>query len=174
MTKRMKDRILSKIFSIVLLVLPIVLAAQPSQVLQDIDRQVTFPDTDFRAIYTMVTENPGVRTTSKSYIVLRRDSTNRYLVRIQEPAADRGKAYLLLGEVLYAYDPGPPARFESTSNQDRFESSSLRLSDFTQSNLASEYSILSTHTERLGAYITEVYDLEATRPSTTFQRRKIW
>lgn len=142
--------------------------------LRVIDELLVFPETDFRALYTMVTNNPGVSTTSKTYIVLRRDRANQYTVQIQQPESERGKAYLLLDQVLYAYDPGPPARFESTSSASRFEESSLRLSDFTQSKLAEEYTITNSSSSVLGRYQTTIYDLQALSISTTFQKRKIW
>lgn len=159
---------------------PVALEAQTSisreegrRILRRVDELVTYPDQDFSAEYTLTQERPGQGTSVTRMTLFRRDRADTYTILIMEPAADRGKGYLKIGENLWLYDP-VDARFTVTSSRDRFQNSNARNSDFTQSTLANDYRIVGHTRERLGAYDTDVYDLEAIVDSVTFPIMRIW
>jgi outer membrane lipoprotein-sorting protein len=143
------------------------------RILRRVDELVTYPEEDFSAEYTLTQERPGQGTSVTKMTLFRRDRADTYTILIMEPAADRGKGYLKIGENLWLYDP-VDARFTVTSSRDRFQNSNARNSDFTRSNLAEEYMIVGHTRERLGAYETDVYDLEAIVDSVTFPIMRIW
>ncbi len=142
-------------------------------ILEPIDDLVSYQENDFSAEYTITQERPGEgRNVTKAYM-FRRDSQNKYLILIREPADERGKGYLRLDDVLWLYDPAD-RRFSSTSPRDRFQNTNARNSDFTQSTLADDYEIVGQSEEQLGAYETRVYDMEATHDDVTFPKMRLW
>ena len=147
--------------------------ADSREILRRIDEQVSYTDTDFSAEYTITQERPGQGTSVTRATMFRRDRDDKYLILIMEPAVDRGKGYLKIANSLWLYDP-VARRFNVTSARDRFQNTNARNSDFTQSTLAQDYRIVSRRAERLGAYNTQVYELEAITDSVTFPRMKIW
>lgn len=143
------------------------------RILGRVDQLVTYGNEDFSAEYTLTQERPGQGSSVTRFTLFRRDRADTYTILIMEPAADRGKGYLRIGENLSLYDP-TDRRFTVTSARDRFQNSNARNSDFTRSNLAEEYRITGHTRERLGAYETDVYDLEAIVDSVTFPIMRIW
>lgn len=148
-------------------------SAQSTTTLEQIDAQVSYLDTDFSAEYTITQRRPGQGSSTTRAAVFRRDVADRYTIVILDPADDRGKGYLKIGNSLWLYDP-VARRFTVTSARDRFENSSARNSDFTSSTLAQDYEIVAESREQLGSYATVVYDLEALHDNVTFPRMKIW
>lgn len=147
--------------------------AEGRRILTRVDELVTYPQRDFSAEYTLTQERPGQGSSVTKMTFFRRDRADTYTILIMEPAADRGKGYLKIGENLWLYDP-VDGRFTVTSSRDRFQNSNARNSDFTRSNLAEEYEIVGHNRGRLGAYETDVYDLEAVVDSVTFPIMRIW
>lgn len=143
------------------------------QILKKADSLVTFPDTDFSALYSFVQETPGQGTSSKEAMVFRRDRENTYLIVIVKPEGDRGKGYLKSGNNLWYYDP-VSRRFTFTSAKDRFQNMNARNSDFTRSNLAGDYRVVGSQRAKLGIYNCWLMDLVATSDDITFPKMKIW
>ncbi|MDA3951640.1 MAG: outer membrane lipoprotein-sorting protein [Spirochaeta sp.] len=143
------------------------------EILARADALVSYPERDFSAEYTVTEVRPGEGTSRIVFVMFRRDRNDIYTILIQEPEQDKGKGYLKIGENLSLYDP-VARRFTTVSASDRFESTGARNSDFTQSSLAEDYRIVGHTTERLGAYATDVYDLEALHDDVTFPRMRIW
>jgi outer membrane lipoprotein-sorting protein len=148
------------------------LSAQ-NAILQEIDEQVSFQDSDFSAEYTITQQKPGQGSSTTRAAVFRRDARDTYTIIILEPERDRGKGYLKIGNNLWLYDPAS-SRFTVTSARDRFENSNARNSDFTSSTLARDYEIVDSYSESLGAYDTTVHELEAITEDVTFPIMKIW
>jgi hypothetical protein len=142
-------------------------------ILKKADSLVTFPDTDFSALYSFVQETPGQGSSSKQAMVFRRDIENTYLIVIVKPAEDKGKGYLKSGNNLWYYDP-VSRRFTFTSAKDRFQNMNARNSDFTRSNLAGDYKVVGSARAKLGKYDCWVLDMEATSDDITFPKMKIW
>ena len=143
------------------------------RILEEIDSLVSYQDSDFSAEYTVTQERPGQGTNRQEMTMFRRDSEDQYTIIIREPREDRGKGYVRIGENLWLYDP-TDQRFTRTSARDRFQNTNARNSDFTQSTLAQDYEIVGHSEEQLGAYETDVYDLEATTDDVTYPKMRIW
>ena len=162
-------------FLILFLLMPIVLFAQSydPDILEKVDALVSFPDSDYSAEYTITQDKPGQGTSVTKSVIFRRDIDNKYLILITEPLVDKGKGYLKIGNNLWLYDP-VDRRFNITSAKDRFQNSNARNSDFTQSTLALDYRIVGNFKQKLGAYNTTVFDLEALHDNVTYPKMKIW
>lgn len=148
-------------------------ANESREILGRVDRLVSFEDSDFSAEYTITQERPGQGTSVTRMTMFRRDRVDSYTILIMEPAVDRGKGYLRIGNTLSLYDPAD-GRWTTTSARDRFQNTNARNSDFTQSTLAQDYRIAGHSTEQLGAFATDVYDLEAITDDVSFPRMRIW
>ncbi len=148
-------------------------AAESRRILERVDALVTYPEEDFSAEYTVTEVRPGQSTSRTEFVLFRRDRADSYTILIQEPAQDRGKGYLRIDDNLWLYDP-VARRFTVVSASDRFENTGARNSDFNQSTLADDYRIVGHTTEQLGAYQTDVYDMEATHDDVTFPFMRIW
>lgn len=144
-----------------------------NELLERVDALVSYTDRDFSGEYTITVNRPGEGASVTRAIIFRRDGEDRFLILILDPEVDRGKGYLKIGDNLWLYDP-VSRRFNVTSARERFENSNARNSDFTSSTLAQDYRIVSQRPERLGAYNTTVYELEATNNSVTFPQMHIW
>jgi len=142
-------------------------------VLEPIDALVSYPANDFSAEYTITQHRPGQGSSVTRAYMFRRDREDKYLILIQEPAVDRGKGYLKIGNVLWLYDP-VDRRFNSTSARDRFQNTNARNSDFTQSTLAQDYRIVAEGQEQLGAFSTRVFEMEAIHDGVTFPKMRLW
>lgn len=147
--------------------------AEGRRILERVDNLVSYEERDFSARYTVTQQRPGQGNSVQEMLLFRRDSEDTYTIIIEEPPADRGKGYLKIGSNLWLYDPAD-RRFTSTSAEERFENTNARNSDFTKSTLAQDYRIVG-HTEgTLGAYETDIYDLEAVTDEVTFPQMRIW
>lgn len=142
-------------------------------ILEPVDALVSYRDADFSAEYTITQVRPGEGNSVTRAYMFRRDRDDKYLILIIEPEVDRGKGYLKIGNVLWLYDP-VDRRFNTTSARDRFQNSNARNSDFTQSTLAQDYRIVDHTREALGAYTTDVYDLEAIHDDVTYPIMRLW
>ncbi|HDQ13703.1 MAG TPA: outer membrane lipoprotein-sorting protein [Sediminispirochaeta sp.] len=147
--------------------------AESREILERVDRLVTYPQSDFSAEYTVVESRPGEGNSRTKMTMFRRDRKDTYTIIIMEPAGDRGKGYLRVGDKLWLYDP-VPRRFTVISSKDRFQNTSLRNSDFTRSSLAEDFRIVARRQEELGSYLTDVYDLEAVSDKVSFPKKRIW
>jgi len=143
------------------------------EILEGVDELVTFEDRDFSGEYTVTQRRPGQGNSVTKMTVFRRDRADTYTIIITEPPADRGKGYLKTGENLWLYDP-EDRRFTVTSARDRFQNTNARNSDFTQSTLAEDYRIVGHEEAQLGAYQTDLYELEAVNDSVTFPKMRLW
>lgn len=146
---------------------------QSREILERVDALVTYRDADYSAEYTVTEQRPGEGTSRKKFVLFRRDRAGIYTILIQEPDRDRGKGYLRIGDSLQLYDP-TARRFTAVSASDRFENTTARNSDFTQSTLARDFRIVGHTTEQLGVYTTDVYEMEALHSDVSFPRMKIW
>ena len=144
-----------------------------ADILRVIDAQVSFRDQDFAAEYTVTQEKPGQGSSVTKAAVFRRDREDKFLILILEPPTDKGKGYLKIGDTLWVYDP-VSRRFNVSSARNRFQNSNARNSDFTSSTLTKDYRIAGESAERLGAYNTRVYELEAAHNEVSFPFMKIW
>lgn len=143
------------------------------RILSQADDLVSYEGKDFSGEYTITDIRPGQGTSRTKTTMFRRDSEDTYTIIIMEPRSDRGKGYLRRGDKLWLYDP-VPRRFTVISARDRFQNSNVRNSDFTKSTLAEDYRIVGHSRGQLGAYQTDIYDLEAVTDDVSFPKMKIW
>ena len=148
-------------------------AETDAELLKQADALVSYPGTDFYAEYTLVLDKPGQGRTTTVAAVFRRDSRETYVIIILEPLATKGQGYLKQRNTLWFYDP-QSRRFNSTSSQDRFQNTNARNSDFTRSNLAGDYKIISGEDAVLGRFQCRLLTLEAVHDDVTYPRMKIW
>lgn len=154
---------------------PIFLCAQSSaqSLLEEVDRTVTFVDTDISAEYEIVKRDPGGATSTTIATMFRRDRTDQFLILILEPAVDKGKGYLKIDDNLWLYDPVGRS-FTFTSAKERFQNSSARNSDFNRSNFSGDYKPQGTYREQLGVFNCTVLELEATNDTVSFPKVTLW
>ena len=162
-----------KLCSVFILLIVMIGNIFADDILSRIDALVSYPDQDFSAEYSIVQDKPGQGTSETKSVIFRRDSDDKYLILILEPLVDKGKGYLKIGNNLWLYDP-VDRRFNITSAKDRFQNSNARNSDFTQSTLAKDYQIVNRSTQKLGAYNTQVLELEALHDDVTYPKMKVW
>ena len=141
-------------------------------VLQAIDRQVTF-ESDVSGEYNVVHERPGEPKSTQTLAVFRRDADDKFLILILRPEADKGKGYLKVGNNLWFYDP-IGRRFTVTSAKDRFQDSNARNSDFSRSNFAADYKVVSSTLATLGKFSTQLLELQASHDNVLFPKTRLW
>ncbi|MCK4514490.1 MAG: outer membrane lipoprotein-sorting protein, partial [Spirochaetaceae bacterium] len=76
---------------------PVSLAAQDPNfdaILRDIDDLANFSDSDFSAVYTIISERPGEEREVTQARLFRRDLNNQFLILILQPEVQRGQGYL--------------------------------------------------------------------------------
>lgn len=105
--------------------------------------------------------------------MFRRDSADEFLIVILEPAIDKGKGYLKIGDQLWLYDPAARS-FVFTSAKERFQNSSARNSDFNRSNFSGDYRPVAVREEKLGRFDCWVLDLEARNDHVSFPKVRLW
>jgi len=143
--------------------------------LRRVDSLASYMDTDFSAEYTFIQDKPGQGKTKTVADVFRRDSKESYVIKVKEPYISRGQIYLKEGKTMWFYDPDSK-KFNSTSNQDRFQNTNARNSDFTRSTLAQDYRIRSGADTTLGngRIKCRVLELEGLTNDLTYPKMKIW
>jgi outer membrane lipoprotein-sorting protein len=137
------------------------------------DSLASYMDTDFSAEYTILQEKPGQSSAKTVADVFRRDARENYVIMVREPYISRGQIYLKQGKTMWLYDPNSK-KFNSTSNQERFQNTNARNSDFTRSTLAQDYRIRSGADTTLGKIKCRVLELEGLANDLTYPKMKIW
>ena len=150
-----------------------VFAQTDAELLKKVDALASYYGADFSAQYTIVQNKPGSRPATTVAGVFRRDSSETYVIVVMQPSISRGQGYLKQGKTLWFYDP-ESRRFNSTSNQERFQNTNARNSDFTRSTLAEDYHVVRGEDAVLGPYTCRILTLEASTKEVTYPRMKIW
>jgi len=143
------------------------------ELLRQADSLVSYLDTDFSAEYTIIQDKPGQSNTRTVAHVFRRDAKDTYVIMVKEPYISRGQIYLKQGKTMWLYDPDSK-KFNSTSNQERFQNTNARNSDFTRSTLAQDYRILSGTDAMIDKNKYRVLELEGLTNDLTYPKMKIW
>lgn len=143
------------------------------EILRRIDARINFMDRDYAAEYAITQSDPGAGKTFTKALIFKRDRREQFLALLVEPAADKGKGYLMVEGGIWLYDPRD-RRFTFSSAQDAFRNTNARNSDFAVSKLASQYRILGSAKEKLGVYDCDRLELEATTNDAPFPKRTIW
>lgn len=142
-------------------------------ILRNLDQLNSFPETDFSAEYTIVTQKPGDERSIFRMQNFRRDHESKLTMVILEPGSRRGEGYLQIGDTAWSYDP-ESREFAIFALQENFQDSSARTSDFAELTISANYEVSSAETGRLGAHDVYILDLQATNDRVTFPRIKLW
>ena len=153
--------------------LPALSLEEAQEILQEIDAQKNFDQTDFSAVMTMVSKDPEGGSEKSVVRMFRRDAEDAFLMLIQEPTVKKGQGYLNIGDNLWFYDP-ESRKFSHTSMNDKFNDSDVNNSDFRMSSLADDYQVSSAEDGRLGSYEVYILELEARNNEVTYPARRIW
>lgn len=143
------------------------------KILASIDGLRTFEEGDLSATMTMITEDPDEGTDKHVIKQFRRDSEDKFLMLIQEPAVELGQGYLKVDQSLWFYDP-ESRQFTHVSMKEQFSGSDARNSDFGASTLNEDYEVVSVTEGKLGRFNTYILELKALNDEVTYYRTKIW
>jgi outer membrane lipoprotein-sorting protein len=143
------------------------------ELLRRADSLASYMDTDFSAEYTFIQQKPGQSNTKTVADVFRRDANENYVIMVREPYTSRGQIYLKEKKTMWLYDPDSK-KFNSTSNQERFQNTNARNSDFTRSTLAQDYRISFGSDTLLGKIKCRVLELEGLTNDLTYPKMKVW
>jgi outer membrane lipoprotein-sorting protein len=144
-----------------------------AKILQTIDRQRNFDDTDFSSVMSMIQEDPEEGVEKKVVQQFRRDGEDKFVFLFLEPTVQKGQGYLRIEDNLWFYDP-ESRKFSHTSMKEQFGGTDARNSDFGASTMVEDYRILSIEEGRLGKYDVYILDLEAKHNEVTYPEQKIW
>lgn len=148
-------------------------AGTDDDLLKTVDGLVSYPDSDFSAIYEIVQQRPGQNDVTTRAGLYRRDAKEQYVIVILDPESSRGQGYLKEGDTLWFYDPESGV-FNSTSSRERFRNTNASNADFTRSTLSIDYKPVSASVETLGKFKCRVLQLEAKNNSVAYPKMKIW
>ncbi|HBG00003.1 MAG TPA: outer membrane lipoprotein-sorting protein [Firmicutes bacterium] len=142
-------------------------------ILERLDEQSRFDQTDFSAVLTMIVEDPESGIEKMVVRQFRRDDGERFLLLIQEPVTQKGQGYLLEGDNLWFYDPSS-RQFAHTSLKETFQGSDARNADFGSNSYSSSYEVESYLEGILGSFEVYIIDLKAVDDTVPFPYAKIW
>lgn len=165
-------------FMIIALLLTVggVLSAQvpeKQEIFDALDSLNHYPDSDFTAEYTIVSEKPGEPRSVFQVRSFRRDSEEKFVMLILEPRIRRGEGYLQIGNTAWSYDP-ESREFAVFSMRENFQDSDARNSDFAGMSISESYDITDIQPGRLGNFDVYVLDLKAVHDRVTFPGIKLW
>ncbi len=143
------------------------------KILNAIDGQRNFQNSDFSAEMTMVKEDPEEGIEKMVVQQFRRDSNDKFVFLFQEPKVRKGQGYLRIGDNLWFYDP-ESRKFSHTSMKEQFGGTDARNSDFGSSGMIDDYRTLSIEKATLGKYDVYILELEARHNEVTYPKQKIW
>ena len=147
--------------------------SEGQQILERIDISMSFENTDFASVMTMISEDPEKGVEKRVIQQYRRDSENKFLMLFVEPVTQRGQGYLMIDDNLWFYDP-ESRKFSHTSLKEQFAESDANNSDFRESSIASDYRVAAVSEDTLGKFAVYVLDLEATNSEVTYPNERIW
>ena len=142
-------------------------------ILSTIDIIMTLEETDFSALMTIISEDPGKGVKKQVIQQYRRDNERKFLLIFREPVTQRGQAYLNIDTVLQIYDP-ESGKFQPTSLKEQFAGSDINNSDFGESTLANDYQVTAISEEKLGKYDVYKMNLKGRNEEVTYPQKTIW
>jgi hypothetical protein len=143
------------------------------KILARIDEMSNFDNGDFSSEITVVTSKPGEDNEVIVARYFRRDKAKKMVLVILKPDVQKGQAYLELDDDLWFYDP-ESRKFAFSSFKDRFSDSGAQNSDFSSSQLHSDYTVESSDEGKLGKNDVWIAVLKAKDKSVAVPKRKLW
>ncbi len=155
---------------------PVWVAAQGPDfdaILREIDDLANFADSDFSAVYTIVSERPGEEREVTQARLFRRDLNDQFLILILQPEVQRGQGYLQIDENVWFYDP-ESRKFERTTIRENIQNSDAQNADLDQSSFSSDYTVQSWQEGTLGNFEVYLVDLEARSSDVAYDQVRLW
>jgi outer membrane lipoprotein-sorting protein len=143
------------------------------QILREVDELANFEDTDFSAIYTIISEKPGEEREVTQARLFRRDTEDQFVLLILQPEIQRGQGYLQVDENVWFYDP-ESRKFERSTLRDNIQNSDAQNSDLNRSSLSENYRVVDWSEGTLGSFETYIVDLEARTTDVSYDRVRVW
>lgn len=142
-------------------------------ILREIDNLANFADSDFSAVYTIISERPGEEREVTQARLFRRDRTDQFLILILQPDVQRGQGYLQVDENVWFYDP-ESRKFERSTIRDNIQNSDAQNADLDQSSFSTDYDVESWIEDTLGNFPVYVVDLTAKTSDVAYDRVRLW
>ncbi|MBN1409294.1 MAG: outer membrane lipoprotein-sorting protein [Spirochaetales bacterium] len=143
------------------------------KILEKLDSQARFDESDFSAVYTIISEKPEKGKELFQARMFRRDREDKFVYLILEPDAYKGQGALMIDDNLWVYDP-ESRKFSHSSVKENFQDSEAKNNDFKASSLANDYSIEKAEEGKLGKFDVYILDLKANNNEVPYPREKIW
>jgi len=142
-------------------------------ILLEIDELANFSDSDFSAVYTIISERPGEEREVTQARLFRRDLNDQFLILILQPEVQRGQGYLQVDENVWFYDP-ESRKFERTTIRENIQNSDAQNADLDQSSFSTDYTVQSWQEGSLGNFAVYVVDLEARSSDVAYDQVRLW
>jgi outer membrane lipoprotein-sorting protein len=143
------------------------------RILAKIDDLANFNDTDFSAVYTIISERPGEEREVIQARVFRRDLTDQFLILILQPEVQRGQGYLQVDENVWFYDP-ESRKFERTTIRENIQNSDAQNTDLNRSSFSDDYDVETWREGTLGSFPVYIVDLLATSSDVAYEKVRLW
>ncbi len=143
------------------------------ELLARIDTNTNFKGTDLSALMTLISEDPTDGIEKSKVLQFRSDDDDKFLLLIQEPATKQGQGYLMIDDNLWFYDP-QSRKFSHTSMKEQFNSSDANNSDFNQSSLTDDYTVVALSEEKLGKFDVYRVELKAKNNEVTYPKQVLY
>jgi len=143
------------------------------RILREIDDLANFSETDFSAVYTIISERPGEEREVTQARLFRRDLNDQFLILILQPEVQRGQGYLQVDENVWFYDP-ESRKFERTTIRENIQNSDAQNADLDESSFSTDYSVQSWQEDKLGNFDVYVVDLEARTSDVAYDQVRLW
>ncbi len=147
--------------------------ARYQALLTKIDEQTDFRNHDLSATVTVISHKPGEDDNVIQCEYFRRDISDKFVILIKKPEAQKGQGYLKIGDDITFYDPDS-GQFSTVTGSSNFQNSDAKNSDFQDSTLAKDYRVVKAEPFKLVDKDTWKLTLEATRNTVTYPKRIIW
>lgn len=133
--------------------------------------QVRFPSEGFQVDVTITTTGSGTSSEVRKYRVLSKGNTNS-IVRITEPASERGQILLMKGRDLWVFMPdvSQPIRLALSQRL----TGQVANGDLARANFAADYNPKWLRTEKIGGEDYNVLELTGIDRGVTYQRVLYW
>ncbi|NCB01087.1 MAG: outer membrane lipoprotein-sorting protein [Spirochaetia bacterium] len=143
------------------------------ELLGKIDKNTNFEGVDLTALMTFISEDPTDGIEKSKVLQFRSDDDDKFLLLIQEPATKQGQGYLMIDDNLWFYDP-QSRKFSHTSMKEQFNDSDANNSDFNESSLSDDYSVVAINEEKLGKFDVYKLEIEATNDEVTYPKQILY
>lgn len=142
-------------------------------ILREIDDLANFAESDFSAVYTIISERPGEEREVSQARLFRRDLNDQFLILILQPEVQRGQGYLQVDENVWFYDP-ESRKFERTTIRENIQNSDAQNADLDQSSFSEDYTVQSWQEGTLGNFEVYIVDLEARNSDVAYDQVRLW